>query len=70
VVPMMVKGVAVGVIVIVSVLDQKEQWAGVDAALFDFLGTHAGTALIAANQFASSSDPRGALEGIDQHLAG
>lgn len=69
VVPMMVRDVCVGVIVVVSVLAQKEKWAAVDHALFDFLGSHGGTALIAANQYARVSDPRSALEGIDRHLA-
>ena len=70
IVPMNVRDVCVGVIVVVSVLAQKETWAAVDHALFEFLGSHGGTALIAANQFASASDPRSALEGIDRHLAG
>lgn len=70
IVPMNVRDVCVGAIVVASVLAQKEKWAAVDHALFDFLGSHAGTALIAANQYASQSrDPRAALEGIDRHLA-
>ncbi|AKF08563.1 GAF domain-containing protein [Sandaracinus amylolyticus] len=69
IVPMMVRGVCVGVIVVVSVLAQKERWAAVDHALFDFLGSHGGTALIAANQYASQSDPRTALDGIERHLS-
>ncbi|MDQ3034986.1 MAG: GAF domain-containing protein [Myxococcota bacterium] len=70
IVPMNVRDVCVGVIVVVSVLAQKETWAAVDHALFELLGSHGGTALIAANQYASASDPRSALEGIDRHLAG
>lgn len=69
IVPMVVRGTCVGVIVIASVLAQKERWAAVDHALFDFLGSHGGTALIAANQYASASDPRNALDGIERHLA-
>ena len=69
IVPMNVRGVCVGAIVVVSVLAQKERWAAVDHALFDFLGSHGGTALIAANQYASQSDPRTALDGIERHLS-
>lgn len=68
IVPMIVRGTCVGVIVVASVLAQKERWAAVDHALFDFLGSHGGTALIAANQFASAPDPRDALDGIERHL--
>lgn len=68
IVPMTVRGTCVGVIVVASVLAQKERWAAVDHALFDFLGSHGGTALIAANQFASAPDPREALDGIERHL--
>ncbi len=63
------RDVCIGAIVVVSALAQKEKWAAVDLALFDFLGSHGGTALIAANQYASAADPRSALEGIDRHLA-
>jgi hypothetical protein len=68
IVPMTVRGVCVGVIVVVSVLAQKERWAAVDHALFDLLGSHGGTALIAASLYAGASDPRSALVGIEQHL--
>lgn len=69
IVPMMVRDVCVGAIVVVSTLTQKEKWAAVDQALFEFLGSHAGTALIAANQYAAARDPRTALDGIDRHLS-
>ncbi len=68
VVPMMVRDVCIGAIVVVSALAQKERWAAVDHALFEFLGSHGGTALIAANQYAGAKDPRGALDGIERHL--
>ena len=68
IVPMMVRDTCVGAIVVVSTLTQKEKWAAVDQALFDFLGSHAGTALIAANQYAAARDARAALDGIDRHL--
>jgi hypothetical protein len=69
IVPMMVREVCVGAIAVVSVLAQKEKWAAVDHALFEFLGSHAGAAMIAANQYTAATDPRAALEGIDRHLA-
>lgn len=69
IVPMIVRGTCVGAIVVASVLAQKERWAAVDHALFDFLGSHGGTALIAANQFAGAPDPREALDGIERHLS-
>lgn len=69
IIPMNVRDVCIGAIVVVSLLSQKERWAAVDLALFDFLGTHSATALIAANQYARASDPRIALEGIENHLA-
>jgi hypothetical protein len=69
IIPMNVRDVCIGAIVVVSLLAQKERWAAVDLALFDFLGTHSATALIAANQYASASDPRNALAGIENHLA-
>jgi hypothetical protein len=70
IIPMTVRDVSVGAIVVVSVLGQKERWAAVDRALFDFLGSHAATALIAANQYTTGGqDPRTALEGIERHLS-
>ena len=73
VVPMLVRDTCVGAIVVVSLLAQKDRWAAVDHELFALMGAQAGIALIAALQWASSAegsstDPRHALAGIEEHL--
>ncbi len=54
-VPMRIDDAVVGVIVIYSLLDQKEQFLPVDYALFKMLGAHAATALTGALLFAESN---------------
>jgi len=61
-VPMRIDDAVVGVIVIYSVLDQKEQFLPVDYALFKMLGAHAATALTGALLFA---DANGKFPGLD-----
>ncbi len=64
VIPLMVRDKAVGAIAIVSLFRQKEVWAAVDRELFNLLGSHAATALIAANLYADAEGPLKALEGV------
>jgi len=54
-VPMRIDDSVVGVIVIYSLLDQKNQFLPVDYALFKMLGAHAATALTGALLFAESN---------------
>lgn len=80
-VPMLVRDVCVGAITIVSVFPQKERWAGVDREFLGLLGSHGGTALMAASLQADRSadlhgpgksntyDPLDALRNIHEHLA-
>ncbi len=68
VIPLMVRDKAVGAIAIVSLFRQKEVWAAVDRELFNLLGSHAATALIAANLYAEVEGPLTALEGVDDRL--
>ena len=68
VVPLMVRDTPVGVIAIASVFEQKEVWAAVDHELFKLLGSHAATALIAANLYAKEDDAPAALAGLERHL--
>ena len=80
-VPMLVRDVCVGAITIVSVFPQKERWAGVDREFLALLGSHGGTALMAASLQADRSadlhgpgksntyDPLDALRNIHEHLA-
>lgn len=68
VIPLMVRDRAVGAIAILSLFRQKEVWAAVDRELFNLLGSHAATALIAANLYAEAEGPLAALRGIDDHL--
>jgi hypothetical protein len=70
VIPLLVRDRAVGAIAILSLFRQKEVWAAVDRELFNLLGSHAGTALIAANLFAQNQGPLEALRGLDDHLSG
>lgn len=67
-IPLMVRDHTVGAIVIVSVFRQKAVWAAVDRELFNLLGSHAATALIAANLYAGAESPLAALRGVDTHL--
>ena len=66
--PLYVRDEVVGVIVIARVFEQKAVWAAVDHELFSLLGSHAATALIAANQFADAESAASALSGIVDHL--
>lgn len=68
VIPLMVRDKAVGAIAIVSLFRQKEVWAAVDRELFNLLGSHAATALIAANLYAEVEGPLKALGGVHDHL--
>lgn len=74
IVPMLVRDVCVGAIVVLSVFPQKERWAAVDHEFLGLLGSHGGTALIAATLYADAGagaplDPRQALRTIHEHLA-
>ncbi|MEM9192470.1 MAG: GAF domain-containing protein [Myxococcota bacterium] len=62
--PLMVEGRPVGVLSVVSMLEQKSAWASVDRELFKLIGAHAGHALAAANLYASLESPFVALEGL------
>ena len=62
--PLMVEGRPVGVLVVVAMLEQKSQWAGLDQELFKLITAHAGHALAAANLYASLETPSQALEGL------
>ena len=68
VVPMMVGDRAVGVIVIVTMLEQKKRWATVDSELFKLLTEHAGPALVAANLYAGASGAVSALDDLAENL--
>lgn len=68
VVPMLADGRPVGVIAIVSLLEQKEGWDPVDRELFKLLGAQAGTALISANLYARAEGPVSALAGLAEKL--
>jgi len=67
-VPIMVRDQAVGVIAVATVFEQKERWAAVDHELFKLLGSHAATALIAANLYADADGALVALSGVAGHL--
>lgn len=69
VIPLMVRDQALGAIAITSIFEQKPEWAPVDHELFKLLGSHAATALIAANLYAGTSDAFDALSGIAEHLS-
>ena len=69
VIPLVADGRPVGAITIVGLLVQKTGWASVDRELFNLLGAHAGTALIAANLYAASEGPVPALRGVCDHIA-
>jgi len=76
VVPMLVRDVCVGAIAVTSVFAQKERWAGVDHEFLGLLGSHGGSALIAATLYADrfsdparAPDPRDALRNIHEQLA-
>lgn len=68
VIPLMAEGRAVGAIAILSLLEQKTQWATVDQELFHLLGQHAATAIIAANLYKQSPGPIAALRGLRENL--
>ncbi len=63
--PLRVDGRAIGVIVIHSVLAQKERFVAVDFELFKLLGVHAAAALVAAQLFLAAD---GKLAGADAFL--
>ncbi len=69
VIPMISDGKPVGAISVITLLEQKSQWMNVDRELFQLLGAQAGTALIAANLYASDAEPLNALRGLRQNLA-
>ncbi len=63
-VPLVAVGKPVGVIAIVSMLEQKQTWAKVDHELLHLLSVHAGPALIAANLYTQNTTPVSALGGL------
>jgi nitrate/nitrite-specific signal transduction histidine kinase len=75
IVPMLVKDTCVGAIAVASVFAQKERWAAVDHEFLGLLGSHGGSALIAATLYAerfpdgAAPDPRQALGKIHEQLA-
>jgi hypothetical protein len=75
IVPMLVKDVCVGAIAVASVFPQKERWAAVDHEFLGLLGSHGGSALIAATLYAerfpegTPPDPRQALGKVHEQLA-
>ena len=75
VVPMLVRDLCVGAIAVASVFPQKERWANVDHDFLSLLGSHGGSALVAATLYAdrfpdgAAPDPREALATIHEHLA-
>ncbi|MGE0784497.1 MAG: GAF domain-containing protein [Sandaracinaceae bacterium] len=68
VIPLMVRDQAVGAIAIARVFEQKRGWAAVDDELFKLLGSHAATALLAANLYSKTPGALAALEGIEDLL--
>jgi len=66
--PLMLRDQPVGAIAIASVFEQKSQWQALDHELFSLLTSHAATALIAANLYASAPGPLPALDGLRDHL--
>ncbi len=66
--PLLVGDRVVGVISIVTMLEQKSHWATVDAELFKLIGQHAGSALIAANLYSSVDGPIEALHDVRENL--
>jgi hypothetical protein len=68
VIPLMAEGRAVGAIAVLSLLEQKQGWATVDTELFNLLGAHGATALIAANLYKRSGGPIAALAGLREQL--
>lgn len=69
IIPLMLRDKALGAIVIASLFRQKAVWAAVDRELFNLLGSHAATALIAANLYADADGPLAAMRGLDEHLS-
>ena len=75
IVPMLVKDTCVGAIAVASVFPQKERWAAVDHEFLGLLGSHGGSALIAATLYAerfadgAAPEPRQALGKIHEQLA-
>lgn len=70
IVPLTADGKTVGVISVIELLQQKQQWEPVDEELFKLLGAHACTALIAANLYdrGEGADPLAALHGLRSRL--
>jgi hypothetical protein len=68
IIPLTVESQPVGAISIVTLLEQKSGWASVDRELLQLIGTQAGVALIAANQYAGSTSPVSALTGLKDKL--
>ncbi len=68
VVPLMVGDRAIGVVSIVTMLEQKQRWATVDSELFKLIGEHAGPALIAANLYAGAEGALSALDDLRDNL--
>lgn len=68
IIPLLVGDRVVGVISIVTMLEQKAHWASVDTELFKLIGEHAGSALIAANLYTAVDGPINALSGILENL--
>lgn len=68
IIPLMADGKPVGVVEIITALEQKQAWVSVDHELFELLAAHAGAALIAANLYDSAEGPIRALRGLTQKL--
>jgi hypothetical protein len=64
VIPVTAEGQTVGVISVIELLQQKQQWEALDEELFKLLGAHASSALIASNLYDRDKGPLVALDGI------
>ena len=68
VIPLLADGRPVGAVELLSLLEQKTDWASVDLELFELIGSQAGVALIAANLYSTRSDPLNALRDLREKL--
>lgn len=70
IVPLMADGRPVGCVEVIDLLGQKDGWANVDHELFQLLGAHAGSALIAANLYNETGRGHAALAGLPEKVKG
>ncbi len=68
VIPLMADGRPIGVVSVVTLLEQKHRWVSVDRELFQLIGAQAGAALIAANLYSTADGPTQALAGLKDRL--